>query len=216
MRFQAMIFDLDGTLLNTLGDLAHAVNYALSKRGCPARSEDEVRAFVGNGVRLLCERALPAARRGETDACLADFRAYYGAHLMDRTIPYAGMPETAAALRAAGVRLAVVSNKYDPASKALVRRFYGETFSPVFGERDGVPKKPDPAAVLETLTLLGAEPAQTAYVGDSGVDMQTAKNAGLFAIGVSWGFRSRETLLEHGADTLVDRPETLISIAEGV
>lgn len=216
MRFQAMIFDLDGTLLNTLGDLTSAVNYALSKRDCPARSLEEVRAFVGNGVRKLCERALPAARRGEADACLADFRAYYGAHLMDATAPYAGMPEAVAALRAAGVRLAALSNKYDPAAKALVRHFFGDAFSPVFGERPGIPQKPDPAAAREILRLLDADPARTAYVGDSGVDMQTAKNAGLFAIGVTWGFRARETLLTCGADALADHPEDLIQLAEGV
>lgn len=214
MRFEAIIFDLDGTLLNTLGDLADAVNFALSKRGHPPRTEAEVRDFIGNGIGKLIERALPPEAQAEADDCLADFSSHYRVHMADRTVPYAGVPALVEALHARGLTLAVLSNKVDEAAVRLVTHYFGEAFALVRGERAGVPRKPDPTSVHDILRTLQIDAARTLYVGDSGVDMETAKNAGLFAAGVTWGFRSREVLLTHGADVLVDRPEELFKFLE--
>lgn len=214
MRFKAVIFDLDGTLLNTLGDLADAVNAALAGRGYPLRTEEEVRSFVGNGIRRLMERAIPPQHIGDTDACLADFQAYYDTHMMERTVPYNGVPPLLTALQARSIALAVLSNKYDPAAKALTRHFFGDMFSITIGERQSVPRKPDPAAVFEIMNALDTDKTNTLYVGDSGVDMQTAKNAGLFAAGVTWGFRPSKVLSENGADALIDHPEDILKLLE--
>lgn len=215
MQYTHVIFDLDGTLLNTLGDLTDAVNFSLSKRGYPTRTVEEVRQFVGNGVGKLIERALPEAHVGERDDCLADFRVYYNDHMTVRTAPYDGIPALLDALTERGVILGVLSNKYDPASRALVHHYFGKTrFADIRGERAGVPRKPDPTAVRDMLTAFGTDAAHVLYVGDSGVDMQTAKNAGLFAVGVTWGFRSREILLENGADVLIDTPMALLDKLE--
>ncbi len=211
LHYTHAIFDLDGTLLNTIGDLTDAVNFALSKRGHPLRTAEEVLQFVGNGIGKLIERALPSGHADECADCLADFRTYYNAHMTVRTAPYDGIPALLDALKARGMTLGVLSNKYDPASRALVHHYFGQScFSDIRGERDGVPRKPDPTAVHAMLTGWGADAAHTLYIGDSGVDMQTAKNAGLFAVGVTWGFRSREVLLENGADVLIDTPMALL------
>ncbi len=211
-RYQAAIFDLDGTLLNTLGDLCGAVNAGLAARGYPPIDEEQTRQRVGNGIRNLILRSLPEGTDdGTIDACLADFRAHYEAHLQDRTRPYPGIPELLRALRTQGVKTAVLSNKYDPASKRLIASFFPGLVDLTFGEREGVPRKPDPTSAKEVLETLDVPAAETLYIGDSGVDMQTAKNAGLTAAGVTWGFRSREVLLENGADFLVDHPAQLLA-----
>lgn len=202
-----IIFDLDGTLLNTLGDLRAAANTALRLRGLPPRSMEEIRRFVGNGVRNLMRRCLPAGSSDEEiDAALADFKRYYADHLCDTTVPYDGIPELLSILRKRGMKVAVLSNKLDSASQELIRRYFRGKVDVVFGEHEGVPRKPDPTSCRMVMEQLGVRPAEVLYVGDSGVDMQTARNAGLTAVGVTWGFRSREELIENGADMLADLP----------
>ncbi len=209
----AIVFDLDGTLLNTLGDLRDAVNAALRLRGLPPRSQDEVRRFVGNGVRKLMQRSLPAgAPDEEIDAALADFKRHYAAHLSDHTVPYEGISELLTILRKRGVRVGVLSNKLDSATQQLVRRFFFGKVDAVLGEHAGVPRKPDPTGCRMVLEQLGAKPEETLYVGDSGVDMQTAHNAGCTAVGVTWGFRDRAELIDNGADLLADFPIQILML----
>ena len=210
-----MIFDLDGTLLNTLGDLRAATNHALEVRGLPPHSMEEIRQFIGNGIRLLICRAMPEGTpEAEIDAALDDFKAYYAAHIHDRTVPYDGIPQLLTALRKRGIKVAVLSNKIDSASQQLIEYFFPEKTDVVFGEHVGVPRKPDPTSCRMVMQQLGVQPEQVLYVGDSGTDMQTAKNAGLYAVGVTWGFRSKEVLLEYGADVLVHRPEQILQILD--
>lgn len=211
----AVIFDLDGTLLNTLGDLRAATNHALEVRGLPPHSMEEIRQFVGNGIRLLICRAMPEGTpEAEIDAALDDFKAYYAAHIHDRTVPYDGIPQLLTALKKRGIQVAVLSNKIDSASQQLIEYFFPGKTDVVFGEHVGVPRKPDPTSCRMVMQQLGVQPEQVLYVGDSGTDMQTAKNAGLYAVGVTWGFRSKEVLLEYGADILVHRPEQILQILD--
>ncbi len=210
-RYSAAIFDLDGTLLNTLGDLCGAVNTALAAQGLPPITEEQTRERVGNGIRNLILRSLPeGAGDAAADQCLAVFRAHYEQRLHERTRPYEGIPALLRALREQGIKVAVLSNKYDPASKRLIAHFFPGLVSLTLGERPGVPRKPDPTAVLEALEALGEQASDTLYIGDSGVDMQTAKNAGLDSAGVTWGFRSREVLVKNGAGVLIDHPSQLL------
>lgn len=211
----AVIFDLDGTLLNTLGDLRAATNHALEVRGLPPHSMEEIRQFIGNGIRLLICRAMPEGTpEAEIDAALDDFKAYYAAHIHDRTVPYDGIPQLLTALRKRGIKVAVLSNKIDSASQQLIDYFFPGKTDVVFGEHVGVPRKPDPTSCRMVMQQLGVQPEQVLYVGDSGTDMQTAKNAGLYAVGVTWGFRSKEVLLKYGADVLVHRPEQILQILD--
>lgn len=211
----AVIFDLDGTLLNTLGDLRAATNHALEVRGLPPHSMEEIRQFIGNGIRLLICRAMPEGTpEAEIDAALDDFKAYYAAHIRDRTVPYDGIPQLLTALRKRGIKVAVLSNKIDSASQQLIEYFFPGKTDVVFGEHVGVPRKPDPTSCRMVMQQLGVQPEQVLYVGDSGTDMQTAKNAGLYAVGVTWGFRSKEVLLKYGADVLVHRPEQILQILD--
>lgn len=211
----AVIFDLDGTLLNTLGDLRAATNHALAVRGLPPHSMEEIRQFIGNGIRLLICRAMPEGTpEAEIDAALDDFKAYYAAHIHDRTVPYDGIPQLLTALRKRGIKVAVLSNKIDSASQQLIEYFFPGKTDVVFGEHVGVPRKPDPTSCRMVMQQLGVQPEQVLYVGDSGTDMQTAKNAGLYAVGVTWGFRSKEVLLKYGADVLVHRPEQILQILD--
>ena len=195
MKYTCAIFDLDGTLLNTLDDLKNAVNAALAKRGYPARTLDEVRLFVGNGVARLIERAVPeGTSAAETAAILADFRDYYNAHINVETHPYAGVAALLGKLRAAGVKIGVNSNKYDAAVQLLMNDHFPGLFDKAVGESETVPKKPSPIGVETLLKALDAYAESAVYIGDSGVDEQTAKNAGLPFIWVSWGFRRKEEL----------------------
>lgn len=213
MNVKTVIFDLDGTLLDTLGDLADATNEALRRHGYPTRTDEEVRTFVGNGIRNLMQRALPAGTDDDTvSKCLAAFRAHYDAHMMCRTRPYPAIPELLTALRERGIRMGVLSNKYDPAAKTLTAHYFPGLIDHTFGERPGVPRKPDPTAPRELLEILGAAQNATLYVGDSGVDMETARNAGLYAVGVTWGFRGRGVLVEAGANALIDHPSELLAL----
>ena len=206
------IFDLDGTLLNTIGDLAVACNAVLAMRGLPQHTYDEYCHFVGNGIMRLVERALPEELRTPytVAAVRADFVKYYTEHIDAYTKPYDGIPELVAGLVRRGVRIAVATNKYQAGTEQLVRLFFPDVpFAAVFGQREGVPLKPDPAVVEEILSLTGAAKERVLYVGDSGVDIEPAAVAGVRSAGVTWGFRSRENLVNAGADFLADTPAEL-------
>lgn len=210
--YNTFIFDLDGTLLNTLDDLAASVNYALRTHGMPERTLDEVRSFVGNGVRLLMERAIPeGSANPRFEETFATFRAYYMEHSLDTTRPYDGIPEMIHTLKQRGCRLAVVSNKFYAATQELIRHFFPEiTVAIGEHEAEGIRKKPAPDTVFEALRQLGVGKEKAVYVGDSDVDLQTARNSGLPCISVLWGFRNRDFLLAHGATTFISHPEELL------
>ena len=209
MKYKAVLFDMDGTLLDTLADMAAAVNHILSVHGYPLRTVEEVRAFVGNGARKLMERALPPDVTGDAfEALLEEYRQWYEAHACVKTAPYPGVPAVLAALHRAGVRCAVVSNKPDGATHELAARFFPGL--PAFGQQDGIPAKPAPDMVYHALAELGVEASAAAYVGDSEVDVALARNAGLPLVAVSWGFRGREALEEAGAALVVDDAATLL------
>ena len=214
MKYQTYIFDLDGTLLDTLGDLAASVNYALRTHGMPEHSIDDVRRFVGNGVRKLMQRAVPGGDANpDFEAAFATFRQHYMAHSLDTTLPYEGIPETLAALRQQGCRIAVVSNKMMAATQELCQHFFPDTVEVAIGENEaaGIRKKPAPDTVLAALQQLGVGKESAVYVGDSDVDIETAHNAGLPCISVLWGFRDRDFLLQHGATTFATHPLSLIT-----
>ena len=211
--FSTYIFDLDGTLLDTLGDLAASVNYALRTHGMPEHSVDDVRRFVGNGVRKLMERAVPdGADNPRFDAAFATFRQHYMAHSLDTTRPYEGIPEALEALKARGCHLAVVSNKMMAATQELCRHFFPDTIEVAIGEDEaaGIRRKPAPDTVFAALKALGVGKENAVYVGDSDVDIQTACNAGLPCISVLWGFRDRDFLLQNGAETFISTPSELL------
>ena len=211
MRYEAVIFDLDGTLLDTLGDLAASTNRALAHFGLPQRSLEEVRQFVGNGVEKLIRRAVPTGT-SETRIldCLDWFKKDYMLHMRDQTAPYVGILSLLRALRDNGCKSAVVSNKFDSAVKALCREHFGDLLPVAVGERPGTRKKPARDLVDLCIAELGVPAERCVYVGDSDVDIQTAANAGLPCLSVTWGFRSRDFLTAHGASVLVDTPEDLL------
>ena len=202
ITYNTYIFDLDGTLLDTLTDLAASTNYALRTHGMPEHTIDEVRRFVGNGVRKLMERAVPDGTDNPLfDEAFATFRQYYMEHSLDTTRPYEGIPEMLAALKAKGCHLAVVSNKMMAATQELCRHFFPETIEVAIGENEaeGIRKKPAPDTVIAALRQLGVGEEGAVYVGDSDVDIATARNSNLPCISVLWGFRDRDFLLQHGA-----------------
>lgn len=210
-EYSTYIFDLDGTLLSTLDDLAASTNFALRSCGLPERTTDEVRRFVGNGVKVLMERAVPG---GEANpkfcAALATFRSHYLEHSLDSTRPYPGITEVLSVLRRSGKRVAVVSNKFCEATKELCRHFFGDLVEVAIGESEGIRRKPAPDTVEEALRQLGVGKAGAVYIGDSDVDVATARNCGLPCISVLWGFRDKEFLLANGADTFAAKPEELL------
>lgn len=205
MRYKTIIFDLDGTLLNTLDDLAAATNYALAQHQLPARSTDEVRRFIGNGIRKLIERAVPPGTQQSTqEAVFASFNAYYKEHCSDSTRPYEGTLKLLENLRHAGCKTAIVSNKADYGVQALAAQYFASCLDAACGERAGIARKPAPDMLLAVMQKLEAVPATTIYVGDSDTDLETAKNAGIACIGACWGFRGRAFLEQHGAQLLAD------------
>lgn len=213
MRYQTYVFDLDGTLLDTLGDLAASTNYALRTHGMPEHSLDDVRRFVGNGVRVLMERAVPqGAENPQFEAAFRTFRTHYMQHSLDTTKPYDGILETLEALKAEGCRLAVVSNKMMAATQELCRHFFRGTIEVAIGEHEaqGIRKKPAPDTVNEAFRQLGVGKERAVYVGDSDVDILTARNSGLPCISVLWGFRDRDFLIQHGAETFISAPSELL------
>ena len=209
--YNTYIFDLDGTLLSTLGDLAASCNYALRTNGLPERTIDEVRQFVGNGVKKLMERAIPGGLDNyKFDKTYADFRQHYMQHNLDTTKPYDGVMEMLEELRKRGKKVAVVSNKLYAATQELCRYFFGDLVPVAIGEREDIRKKPAPDTVLEAMRQLGVTAERAVYIGDSDVDIDTARNSGMPCISVLWGFRDKEFLLEHGAKTLVSTPEEIL------
>ena len=213
-HYSAVVFDLDGTLLNTLTDLHASVNIALDHYGMPPRTMDEVRTFLGNGYLYLIAHCVPYNTPDEKIAeVLEYFEKYYYSHSMDTTCPYEGIPELLAELQRRGVRLAVASNKFQAGTEKLIGRYFPDIrFDVVLGQRPDVPLKPDPAVVGEILTATGVAAGEVLYVGDSGVDMQTAAAAGVRSAGVTWGFRTRAELEQSGARHIVDRPAELLGL----
>ena len=217
MRYRLAVFDMDGTILDTLDDLTDTLNMSLAEVGMPVRTKDEVCSFVGNGVGKLLERAVPQGTTEEEMAALAGaFRKNYAVHCADKTKPYDGVPELIAALRAAGLKTAVVSNKVDFAVQTLAEDYFKGLFDMAVGEldmavgeREGVRRKPAPDSVNEVMRTLGIPQEKTVYIGDSDVDADTARNAGVDFVGVEWGFRPREVLLEHGATVTVKTADEL-------
>ena len=209
--YRAAIFDLDGTLLDTLGDLADSGNELLAAYGKPPHTVQEYRYFVGNGWRKLMERILPDASPEQIDEALVRYKTIYDKCLTGKTKPYDGIPETLSALREKGVRLAVCTNKHISAAEVLLQTYFpAGLFDAVEGDCSGVPRKPDPAHVNILLQKLSVSPEETVYLGDSGVDMQTATHANVLPIGVLWGFREKDELLEHGAKILLSQPKDLL------
>jgi len=211
MEIKLVIFDLDGTLLDTLEDLADSVNVALEKYGLPLRSIEEVRSFVGNGLRNLMTQAVEGGEKyPKFEELFVFFKDYYRAHCNIKTAPYEGVMELMKELKGRGIKMAIVSNKFDAGVKALNEKFFAEYTETALGEREGIRRKPSPDSIYEVLRLLEIEKEQAIYVGDSDVDIQTAENADIRCISVSWGFRDEVFLMENGAGVIVDRPFELL------
>lgn len=211
MKYNTYIFDLDGTLLSTLGDLAASCNYALRSCGMPERSLDEVRQFVGNGVKMLMIRAVPGGEENaDFEKAYAIFREHYMHHNLDTTAPYPGIMDMLKRLSEGGAKLAVVSNKFYAATQELVAHFFGDYVKVAIGEREQIRKKPAPDTVIEALRQLGADANSAVYIGDSDVDIDTARAAEMPCISVLWGFRDKDFLIQHGAETLVESPEEIV------
>lgn len=208
----AAIFDMDGTILNTLDDLMDSTNFALKNNGLKERSLEEIRFFVGNGIQKLIERAVPQGTSKEVfEKVFADFKSHYKIHCADKTSYYDGIPSVIQTLRKMGVKTAVVSNKADFAVQELVEVYFKGLFDVALGEKTGVSKKPSPDMVNVALSVLGVEKEAAFYIGDSDVDFETAKNSSLDFIGVSWGFRGRKFLENLGAKNIIDSPEELLN-----
>jgi len=216
MRIKAVIWDLDGTLLNTLDDLAASTNAALKQNGLPERTTDEVRRFVGNGVRKLIELAVPemGEKHPKFGQVLDSFVAHYGEHSRDKTRPYDGIMETLDRFAAQGVKLAIVSNKIDFAVKALSRDYFGDRMESAVGDDPSRRKKPAPDSVLEAMRQMDVGAGECVYVGDSDVDVITARNAGIPCIGVTWGFRDEACLRGAGAVHIAHTTGELLDIIE--
>jgi phosphoglycolate phosphatase len=213
MRFDAVLFDLDGTLADTLDDIAASVNWALERNAVDPHPPDAYRELVGEGVGRLVERALPVERQDLHGAVLEDLRAHYTEHMLDRTAPYPGIPELLDEIRRRDLPMAVLSNKPEVATRWMVERLFSAwPFAAVRGERPGVPHKPDPAAALEIASAIGVEPARVLYLGDTRTDMETAVAAGMFAVGALWGFRDRAELVAHGAAAIVEHPREVLGL----
>ena len=206
------VFDMDGTILNTLDDLMDSTNFALKNNGLKERSLEEIRFFVGNGIQKLIERAVPQGTSKEVfEKVFADFKSHYKIHCADKTSYYDGIPSVIQTLRKMGVKTAVVSNKADFAVQELVEVYFKGLFDVALGEKAGVSKKPSPDMVNAALSVLGVEKESAFYIGDSDVDFETAKNSSLDFIGVSWGFRGRKFLENLGAKNIIDSPEELLN-----
>ena len=207
-----VIFDLDGTLLDTIADLAMATNHALQQLGYPTRPVDEIRTFVGNGINKLLERSLPDSEKSEANTLRlrAHFLPYYDAHNADLSTPYPGIPSLLQALQQKGLMIAVASNKYQTATVKLIHHYFHDiSFVEILGQREGVPVKPDPSIVSDIIQKAEVSKEEVLYVGDSNVDMQTAHNAGVDAIGVAWGFRPRTELEALQPLAVIDKAEEL-------
>lgn len=213
MKYKAVIFDMDGTILNTLEDLKNATNYSLRQFGMPERTLEEVRMFVGNGIRKLVERAVPSGTSEEKIAQVFDvFLEYYEIHSADNTSPYPGILELVEKLKKSGIKTAVSTNKADVPAQELGREYFNGIFDLIVGQQDGLKVKPAPDSVNKILSILDIQKKDAIYIGDSDVDVQTAKNSGLDFIGVSWGFRGREFLEKNGAKNIVDNANEILDL----
>ncbi|MBO7162178.1 MAG: HAD family hydrolase [Clostridia bacterium] len=216
MRYDAVFFDLDGTLLDTLGDLSSAVNHVLEKRGFPTRTKEEVRSFIGDGFAMLIRRACPPyAEEKDLETAFDDFSEYYSAHIADTTVPYEGICGLVKRLYESGIKMAVVSNKRDAAVKYLVDRFFGGHIKIALGERGGNTRKPSPTLCLEAASEAGVSCGKTLYIGDSPSDITTALNAGMIPVAVTWGFRTKEELLKGGQVLVAENAKQLEEIIFG-
>ena len=215
MTVKAVIFDLDGTLLNTIDDLKESTNFALSAFGYPTKTKEEVNSFVGDGVAKLIERAIPNGKDNKDfEPCLQMFKFFYSQNMLNQTKPYEGIIELLEDLKSKGIKTAVVSNKFDSAVKELTKKYFDGLISVSIGEneKEGIKKKPAPDMVLKAIQELGVQTSDTVYVGDSNTDILTAQNTGIPCISVSWGFRTTEFLLKNGAKTIIDYPSELLKL----
>ncbi|MFI3228190.1 MAG: HAD family hydrolase [Clostridia bacterium] len=214
-KITTVIFDLDGTLLNTLTDITNSVNHALQQSNFPIHTEDEVKTYVGNGAKLLIKRAMPENHTEEQfNTVFAEYMEYYILHSNDNTKPYDGVLQTLKALKLAGIKTAILSNKPDEQTKPLANVVFEGTIDFARGQVVGIPEKPAPDGVYSVLETLNSLPEETIFVGDSDVDILTGKNANLYSVGVSWGFRPTEVLLKNGADTIINHMSELLDIVE--
>ncbi len=210
MAIKALLLDLDGTILNTLDDLADSVNHALSAHGHPTRTQREIRAILGNGVINLITRSLPeGVSNEEFEKCLATYKEHYEINKTNKTAPYDGIPEALAALKKDGYKLAIVSNKHDEAAQGLYKLFFDKLADFALGNSADIPKKPAPDMVFAAAERLGVSPDECVFVGDSEVDLQTAVNAGIPCISATWGFRDEAVLREAGATCIIHSPSEL-------
>lgn len=201
--YKLAIFDLDGTILDTLDDLFYSVNFSLNKNGLPERTKEEVRSFVGNGIRLLIDRAVPdGTDPAITDKVFTDFKLHYSEHSLDNTKPYDGINETILKIRKQGIKTAVVSNKADFAVQKLVSTFFDGIFDFILGETEGIRKKPAPDMIIKTLDYFSISATDCIYIGDSEVDIETARNSGIDLFCVDWGFRDRDILIKNGGEII--------------
>ena len=210
-----LIFDLDGTLLDTVADLAASTNYALKQCGFPVHKASDYKFFIGNGINKLFERVLPEGEKTQENILLIrlHFLEYYGVHNADLTTPYPLINDMLLRLQEAGIKLAVASNKYQKGTEKLIQHFFPEiNFVAVFGQRENIPTKPDPTIVYDILSITKVEKKMVLYIGDSGVDMHTAQNSGIEAVGVTWGFRPRAEMEEFSPAYIVDSPAEIIQI----
>lgn len=213
MKYTTYIFDLDGTLLDTLLDLANAVNFAMRSKGYPERTTGEVRSFIGNGIKVLIKRAVPdGTSSGDYAEALEIFTKYYLEHIADNTKPYDGMIDVVKTLKSNNCKVAVLSNKAHFAAQAVVKDFFGDIFDIVVGKMDEFPSKPEPDSLFYTIKNLGVEAEECVYIGDSDVDVLTAHNAGLPCIGVTWGNRDEDILVSSGAEYIANTPKEILDI----
>lgn len=213
---KAVLFDLDGTLVNSLADLACSTNYALEKFGFSVHETEAFKYFVGDGMPKLIERALPEDKREEKyiKETLDVFMAHYKEHYCDNTTAYDGVSEAVDSILSLGIKTAVVSNKIQNMAETVTNKIFGDRFSIVCGKREGYPAKPDPTLTLEVIRELGVLPSECLFIGDSGMDMAVAKNANCVALGVLWGFRKEDELIDNGADFIIKEPSQIIKIIE--
>ncbi len=212
-----IVFDMDGTVLNTVADLTVSVNYVLDRFGMPGHTEEEYKKFFGSGIRYALECAVPEGTKAETiDEMLPVFKEHYDAHCLDKTGPYDGILELMKALKERGYKMAIVSNKIDSAVKELNERFFSEYVDVAIGEKEGIRRKPAPDTVFTALKELGSDVSEAVYIGDSEVDFQTAVNSGLPCISVLWGFRDKDFLIQQGATVFAETPGEIPGILETV
>ena len=217
MKYTTIVFDCDGTLLDTLTDLRNAVNYVLRAHDLPERSVPEVKAALGNGVaHLMCQSLPDSIPEAEFNTYLDEFKAYYGEHLQDYTAPYPGMLDVLDTLRAKGYKLAIVSNKIQEGITPLNKEYFGDRLPVAIGERPGLQRKPAPDMVLQALQELGSTQDESIYIGDSEVDVATAKNSGLLCIGVTWGFRDEQLHKDLGVTHIARKAEDIVTIIEAL